>query len=572
MNWKFKTAASKSSIDSLSKELKINEVLSRLLVQRGIDTFDKAKHFFTPKLEDLHDPFLMKDMDLAVERLLKAVEVQEKVMVFGDYDVDGTTAVALMTSFLESLGIEVLSYIPDRYAEGYGVSYKGIDKAQEEGISLIIALDCGIKSLDHVSYAKERDVEFIICDHHRPGDELPKALAILDPKRRDCSYPFKELCGCGVGFKLAQAMTQKLELSFDHLRSYLDLCAISIGSDLVSVTGENRILAFYGLKELNNREEVRPGLKIIMEQANRPYFTLTDVIFVIGPRINAAGRMKHGLFAVELLLETDLMQAEKRAADINDFNSERRETDQEISELALQQIKENKEEECPATVVYDQSWHKGVIGIVASRLIETYYRPTLVFTKSGDKLAASARSIKGFDVYKALEQCTDHLLQFGGHKYAAGLTLKLEQYESFKKRFIEVVDQMGKSLDKTPELSIDSELSFDQIDDKFYRILNRMEPFGPDNEKPVFCSKDLIDTGYVKAIGKDSKHLKFQAKDPVANKTFEAIGFGLAPKISCFEENTNLALAYQLDKNYFRGSESMQLLVKDIKGADSIEN
>ncbi len=572
MNWKFKTAVSKSSITSLSKELGINEVLSRLLVQRGIDSFDKAKHFFTPKLEDLHDPFLMKDMDVAVQRLLQAVEVQEKVMVFGDYDVDGTTAVALMTSFLESLGVEVLSYIPDRYEEGYGVSYKGIDKAEEEGISLIVALDCGIKSLDHVVYAKERDIEFIICDHHRPGDELPKALAILDPKRRDCSYPFKELCGCGVGFKLAQAMTQKLELSFDHLRAYLDLCAISIGSDLVSVTGENRILAFYGLKELNNREGVRPGLKIIMEQANRPYFTLTDVIFVIGPRINAAGRMKHGLFAVELLLETDFIQAEKRAAEINTFNSERRETDREISELALAQIKQNKEEECPATVVYDQTWHKGVIGIVASRLIETFYRPTLVFTMSGDKLAASARSVKGFDVYKAIEQCKDHLLQFGGHKYAAGLTLKPEQYDSFKKRFMEVVAQMGKSVDKTPELTIDSELSFDEIDDKFYRILNRMEPFGPDNEKPVFCSKDLIDTGFAKAIGKDNKHLKFQAKDPKANKTFEAIGFGLAPKLDCFEENAGLALAYQLDKNYFRGTESLQLLVKDIKAVDSIEN
>jgi len=558
MKWKYRPQL---SAPLLEKELGVNPVLSRLLAQRGIETFDQARSFFNPDLNDLHNPYLMKDMSKAVARVCEAISVNEKVMVYGDYDVDGTTSVALMTSFLETLDIDLTPYIPDRYLEGYGISFKGIDIAEQKGISLIIALDCGIKSIDHIAYAKEKGIDFIICDHHRPGDELPNAVAVLDPKQLDCNYPFKELSGCGVGFKLCQALQEKLELEYDDLIPLLDLCAISIGADIVPVNGENRILAFHGLKELNKRN--RPGLKVLMAQSDHKEFSLTDVIFTIGPKINAAGRMKHGLYAVELLLENQDEAAYLKGEEINEFNSNRRTADQGTSQEALEQILENNEQKHPATVVFKEDWHKGVIGIVASRLIDTYYRPTLVFTRSGNVLAASARSVRGFDVYNALNECSDLLEQFGGHMYAAGLTIKPENFAAFKKRFNQVVKDTLTEEQKIQEITVDSELPFELIDEKFYRILKRMQPFGPENERPVFVTRNLKDTGYAKTVGDEGKHLKVQFKDIEKDITFNGIGFGLGPKID--QCGQLLDVAYELDKNSFRGQENFQLMIKDIK-------
>ncbi|MGB0837569.1 MAG: single-stranded-DNA-specific exonuclease RecJ [Flavobacteriaceae bacterium] len=563
MIWEFKEKANSEISQNLQDTLKIDSVLAGLMVQRGLTTFDKAKAFFNPDLADLHDPFLMKDMDLAVARILKALEQGEKVMVFGDYDVDGTTSVALMSSYLETLDLEIVNYIPDRYKEGYGISNKGIETAAAQQISLIVALDCGIKSIDHIAYAKELGVDFIICDHHRPGAEIPDAVAVLDPKRKDCEYPYEELSGCGVGFKLIQALQQTLELDFDDLVTYLDLCAISIGADIVDVTGENRILAHHGMALLNR--EARPGIQALMDQNDKEQYSLTDVIFTIGPKINASGRMEHGLYAVELLLEQDPQIAKQKAEAIQNFNEERKEADQRISKEALEQIIAQNEQEASATVVYDESWHKGVIGIVASRLIDTYYRPTLVFTKSGDVLAASARSVKGFDVYKAIEACSELLEQFGGHMYAAGMTLKEENYPAFKKKFLSVVEAQHKEEDKIKEISIDQELPFKYIDDKFYRILRRMEPFGPGNELPVFCTRNLWETGYARLLGSDECHLKLNLQDLEEDKTYQAIGFGLGDSFDLVKDSSKVDVVYHLSQNNFRGNVNFQLMLQDIK-------
>lgn len=558
MKWNFKQ---KVDAESLSSQLGIDPVLGQLLVQRGIDTFEKARLFFNPDISALHNPYLMKDMDKAVARIKEALQKNQRVLVFGDYDVDGTTSVALMCSFLESLDMDLLPYIPDRYQEGYGVSQKGIDFAKEQGVSLIIALDCGVKSVDLVDYASSLDMDFIICDHHRPGTVLPDAVAVLDPKREDCDYPYKELSGCGVGFKLCQALQEDLQLDFTDLINLLDFCAISIGADLVAVDGENRILAHHGLVVLNQRK--RPGLAALMAQSDHKNFSLTDVIFTIGPKINAAGRMKHGLYAVELLLESDLQKAIAKAEDINAFNAERRDADQTISKEALELIEQDGEQQDAATVVFQQHWHKGVIGIVASRLIDTYYRPTLVFTKSGEYLAASARSVTGFDVYNAIDSCSDLLVQFGGHKYAAGLTIKPENFKAFKAKFNQIVSETITDIQKIREVDIDAQLPFASIDDKFYRILGRMEPFGPSNERPVFVSVGLRETGYAKAVGDDGKHLKLQLKDESVDKTYNAIGFGLGDQLPhCIGL---LDVVYELDKNSFRGQENFQLMLKDVK-------
>ncbi len=424
MIWEQIEKGNPEAVESLKASLNIAQPLAELLVQRGIHTFDEAKYYFRPSLKNLHDPFLMKGMGRAVERLTKALKHNESILVYGDYDVDGTTSVALVYSYLKQLNPNTFAYIPDRYKEGYGLSYQGIDYAKDNQIGLIICLDCGIKAIEKVDYANTHSIDIIICDHHRPGDTVPEAHAILNPKQKDCNYPFKELCGCGIGFKLIQGLHSRLKQPETKIWSYLDLVATAIGSDIVPINGENRILAHFGLKVLNTAP--RPGFKAILGLAGKKDLSITDVVFIIGPRINAAGRMKHGLHAVELLIEEDLEKASLMAKSIEDFNTERKTTDREITEEALQQIQENKEESYKTTVVYQESWHKGVIGIVASRLTETYYRPTLVFTKSGDYLAASARSVKGFDVYNALEHCSDLMEQFGGHKYAAGLTLKEE--------------------------------------------------------------------------------------------------------------------------------------------------
>ncbi|MBL4887767.1 MAG: single-stranded-DNA-specific exonuclease RecJ, partial [Flavobacteriaceae bacterium] len=443
MRWSLKPKPDLKKVNELAHSLGVENSIAGLLIQRGIINFNDAKRFFRPQLSHLHDPFLMKDMTKAVNRIETAIENNETIMVYGDYDVDGTTSVALVSSYLEGSYPNITTYIPDRYDEGYGISYKGIDFAHDNDISLIIALDCGIKAIDKVAYASEKGIDFIICDHHRPGEQVPKAVAILNPKQSDCNYPYKELCGCGVGFKLLQALSEKRNEPEELLLPYLDLVATAIGADIVPITGENRVLAYHGLHIINTLP--RPGFKAIIDQVKKDQLTITDVVFIIAPRINAAGRMKHGNYAVSLLKENDVESAENFAAEIEHFNSERRDTDKRITQEALEQIKIHKEEEGFTTVVYHENWHKGVIGIVASRLIETYYRPTLVFTKSGDKLAASARSVKGFDVYQALEACSDYIEQFGGHKYAAGLTLKPEQYQGFKNKFEAVVSQ---SIDK----------------------------------------------------------------------------------------------------------------------------
>ncbi|MEG9327559.1 single-stranded-DNA-specific exonuclease RecJ [Salinimicrobium catena] len=562
MRWTLKPKPDPETVSNLSKSLGVGKPIASLLVQRGIKTFEDAKKFFRPSLEDLHDPFLMQDMLPAVERIEKAIEQGENILVYGDYDVDGTTSVALVSSYLISYYPNVATYIPDRYDEGYGVSYKGIDFAADNDISLIIALDCGIKAKEKVAYASEKGIDFIICDHHRPGKEIPDAVAVLDPKREDCNYPYKELCGCGVGFKLLQALTSRREENFEILLPYLDLVATAIGADIVPVTGENRILAYHGLRVINAAP--RPGFKAILEQVKKSVLTLNDVVFIIAPRINAAGRMKHGLHAVKLLTEENEIMAVKFAEEIESYNRERRDTDKAITLEALAQIEEMKEQERLTTVVYHENWHKGVIGIVASRLTETYYRPTLVFTRSGEKLAASARSVKGFDVYDALEGCSEYIEQFGGHKYAAGLTLLEVQYENFKRKFEEVVSA---SIDKNlliPEISIDAEINLQEITPKFYRILKQFAPFGPGNMRPVFMSRRLEDTGYAKCVGEDQTHLKCRLQHSPSGVSYGAIGFNLGNKCGLLAERQKIKAVFGIEENEFNGNVSLQLKLKDI--------
>ena len=561
MRWTLKPKPQPDKVIKLQELLQVDESIASLLVQRGIDTYEEAKTFFRPSLDDLHDPYLMKDMDKAVSRIEQAVADDENILVYGDYDVDGTTAVSLMSSYLLSFYSNVATYIPDRYDEGYGISYQGIDFANDNDFSLIIALDCGIKANDKVNYASEKGIDFIICDHHRPGDKIPEAIAILDPKRNDCEYPYKELCGCGVGFKLIQALASKEGKTTEDLVEYLDLVATAIGADIVPITGENRVLAYFGLQVIN--EVPRTGFKAIINQVKKDTLTITDVVFIIAPRINAAGRMKHGQYAVNLLTETDLETAIQFAEEIEAFNTDRRDTDKQITEEALQQIEEQKEQENFATVVYHETWHKGVIGIVASRLTETYYRPTLVFTKSGNKLAASARSVKGFDVYNALEACSEHIEQFGGHKYAAGLTLKEENYEAFKQAFESAVSNTIEKHMLTPEVTIDAEITLDSITPKFYRILSQFAPFGPGNMTPVFMSSDLRDTGYGKCVGEDDKHLRVTVSQN-GNKLV-GIGFGLGDKIDLILNRKPFKAAFSIDENHWNGTVSLQLKLRDVK-------
>ncbi|WP_299118653.1 single-stranded-DNA-specific exonuclease RecJ [uncultured Tenacibaculum sp.] len=561
MRWKSKPEPNSSNVNQLAKELGISKVLAKILVQRNIDTFDKAKLFFRPNLNDLHDPFLMKDMNIAVQRIEEAINKGENILVYGDYDVDGTTAVSLMSSYLKTIHPNISTYIPDRYKEGYGVSYDGIDFADDNDFSLIIALDCGIKAIDKVAYASSKNIDFIICDHHKPGNEVPKAVAVLNPKQIDCNYPYDELCGCGVGFKLIQALASRRGETINDLIPYLDLVATAIAADIVPMTGENRTLTYFGLQVINSQP--RNGIRAIIQQTQKKELTITDVVFIIAPRINAAGRMKHGNYAVELLTEMNLDAAVEFAGAIEKFNSDRKDLDKKITQEALMQIEENKEEENFTSVVFDESWHKGVIGIVASRLIETYYRPTLVFTKSGEKLAASARSVKGFDVYNALEQCSEFIEQFGGHKYAAGLTLLPEQYENFKAKFEEVV---SKTIDKdllTPEVSIDAEIDLSEITPKFYRIIQQMAPFGPLNMKPVFSTSSVRDNGYGKQVGADKTHLKLNIIYGSDNKTYNAIGFNLGKKISSIQNDFDIV--YTLDQNTWNNYTSLQLVLKDLR-------
>jgi len=561
MRWTLKKEPEKEKIDKLARELQVDSSIVKILCQRQIETFEEAKKFFRPNLKDIHDPFLLKDMDLAVARIETAILNKENILIYGDYDVDGTTAVSLVSSYLKTITPNIATYIPDRYAEGYGISYTGIDFAEDNDFSLIIALDCGIKAIEKVAYAKEKNIDFIICDHHKPGDKIPDAVAVLNAKRTDCYYPFDELCGCGVGFKLIQALGTNRNQTITDFLPYLDLVATAIAADIVPMVGENRVLAYYGLQVIN--EQPRNGIKAIIHQINKKELTITDVVFIIAPRINAAGRMKHGNYAVELLTEMDFDTAIKFAADIETFNADRKDLDKQITNEALIQIIDNKEENKNTTVVYKENWHKGVIGIVASRLIETYYRPTLVFTKSGDKLAASARSVKGFDVYNALQECSAFIEQFGGHKYAAGLTLLPENYIHFKSKFEEVV---SKTIDKkllTPEITIDAEIELSEITPKFFRILQQMAPFGPQNMKPVFKTTCVRDNGYGKKVGADETHLKLNVFQGDNKQTFNAIGFNLGNKMDYVQDEFDIV--YTLDENEWNGYKSIQLVLKDLK-------
>ena len=561
MRWYLKEKDEQDQIEKLANDLSVENTIAKILFNRNITTYNKAKKFFRPSLEDLHDPFLMKDMHLAVKRIESAIINNENILVFGDYDVDGTTAVSLVSSYLKSIYTNVSTYIPDRYEEGYGVSYKGIEFADDNNFSLIIALDCGTKAIEKVAYAKQRNIDFIICDHHKPGIEIPRAIAVLNPKREDCSYPFDELCGCGVGFKLIQALGKSRKQTINDLVPYLDLVATAIAADIVPMNGENRTLAYFGLEVINSNP--RNGIKAIIQQVKKQRLTITDVVFIIAPRINAAGRIKHGNYAVELLTEMDLESANKFAAAIEIFNTDRKELDKKITNEALIQIIDNKEEKQFTSVVFKENWHKGVIGIVASRLIETYYRPTLVFTKSGDKLAASARSVKGFDIYNALDKCEEFIEQFGGHKYAAGLTLLPENYENFKNKFENIVETtISKDL-LTPEIMIDAEIDLSEITPKFYRIIEQMGPFGPQNSKPTFKTSSVRDNGYGKQVGADKTHLKLNLISGTDKKTYNAIGFNLGNKISTIQNNFDIV--YALDKNEWNGVKSIQLLIKDLQ-------
>ena len=558
--WTLKPSPDPSKIQSLQEDLGVNKLIASILVQKGIDTFQKAKRFFRPSLEDLNDPFLMKDMAKAVHRIEKAIEQKEKILVYGDYDVDGTTSVAMMYSFLSTIHHQRSFYIPDRYDEGYGISYKGIDFASREGFSLIICLDCGIKAIEKVSYAKDKGIDFIICDHHRPGNSVPNAVAILDPKQTDCEYPYKELTGCGVGFKLIQAYAQKNEISFDSLMPYLDLLAISIAADIVPITDENRVLAFYGLKQLNKNPRV--GVKALIDVSNRKNeLTISDVVFGIAPRINAAGRIHHAKKAVELLVENDQKKANEIAKSINEYNINRKTLDEAITKEALTMVKKNHK----STVVFHKNWHKGVIGIVASRLIEHHYRPTIVFTESNGMLTGSARSVSGFDVYNAIESCSDFIVQFGGHKYAAGLSIKKEQLSAFSKKFEEIVSTTILDEQCAPEILIDAKIEVNEIDKKLVRILNQMEPFGPQNNRPVFCSNNIIDNGYGRLIGSDKSHIKLGITDHNKSNVIDAIGFRMAHKYPIIERGDSFDVCYVIEENEWNGAVNLQLRIKDIK-------
>ena len=560
--WNFKPLPPQATVIQLQQELNISEPLAILLAQRGITTFQQAKDFFRPTLSQLHNPFLMKGMKEAVTRLDHALKNNETILIYGDYDVDGTSAVSLMERYLSTFTSKLFTYVPDRYTEGYGISFQGIDYAKTQGCTLIIALDCGIKAIDKVQYAKEKGIDCIIADHHRPSDQVPDAVAVLDPQQADCPYPYKELCGCGLGFKLAQAYHEYLQRPFSELMSLLDLVAVATAADIVPMNGENRTLMYFGLEVINQQPSA--GVKALFGE-HQGAITVSDVVFKAAPRINAAGRIEHGKYAVALLTEPDAEKALLKAQEIDKLNTHRKELDSYIAEQALGQIESNGEQNRYTSVVLNEKWHKGVIGIVASRLIEHYYRPTIVFTKSGDKYAASARSVQGFDIYEALEQCSQYLEQFGGHKYAAGLTLLPEQYPLFKEAFETVVKQTINPELRTPKLSIDTALPLSKLTQKFYNILKQFEPFGPQNLPPLFYAENVVDTGFAKHIGKTNEHLKLCLREVGNTAYFDAIGFGLAYKLPLITSGKPFSIVYSVEENVWNGKVSLQLQVRDIR-------
>ncbi|MFR9534651.1 MAG: single-stranded-DNA-specific exonuclease RecJ [Rikenellaceae bacterium] len=571
--------SSQELVDNLATKLSISPVLASLLTQRGIDSVEKARNFFNPQLSDLHDPFLMKDMDRAVERIEAAVANDEFILVYGDYDVDGTTAVSLVYKFLKQIGHKnLLFYIPDRYTDGYGISYKGIDHAHRKGATLIIALDCGIKAIEKVVYAKEKGIDFIICDHHLPAEEIPAAVAVLDPKRVDCTYPFDELSGCGVGFKLVQAYAQRHGIPFSKIEHLLDLLAVSIASDIVPLTGENRILAHHGLIRLNRNPS--KGLHSIIKICGleRHSITIDDIVFKIGPRINAAGRMRMdendlnappsgGYAAVELLIEGNESAAAKFGTEIDSFNQDRKSIDRSVTIEAHSYIENNeKYRHAKCTVIYNPEWMKGIVGIVASRLIETYYRPTVVLTRSNDFVTGSARSIPGFDLYQAIESCSDLLENFGGHMYAAGLTMRPENVEEFTRRFSAYVDENIDPATLIPQVDVDLEILFSDITPAFRRDLKKFQPFGPGNTAPVFATKSVSNHGDAMLVGADMEHLRMdltQRQKP--NTRIQTIAFGQPAHFEWIRSGHPIDVCYHIVENHYRGSVTMQLRIKDIK-------
>lgn len=562
--WLYKNRGDDKKVQELANQLNISIANSRLLFQRGINTYDEAKQFFRPQLKDLYDPFLMKGMGIAVESLTRAISNNEKVLIYGDYDVDGTTSVALMYTFLKKITQNIDYYVPDRETEGYGISTQGVDYAKENGCSLVIALDCGIKANDKIDYAKTLGIDFIICDHHLPGDKVPDALAVLDPKQIDCNYPDKDLSGCGVGFKLAQAFASKNNVPKEDIYKLLDLVAVSIASDIVPVVGENRILAYYGLEILNHNPRV--GLQSLIQITNLKNKTIdvNDIVFKIGPRINAAGRLKTARYSVQLLIEQDYVKAQEFADEINNINSDRRDIDASITKQALEVINQsealiNKK----STVLFNSEWHKGVVGIVASRMIEHFYRPTVILTESNGMLTGSARSVRGFNVYEAIDSCSDLLNGYGGHMYAAGLNLKKENLEQFIERFESFVSKKITKDQLTPKIEIDLKINLDDIDSKFYNIVRQMSPFGPGNMRPVFAIDHLLDNGNSKIVGKDMSHLKLSVKQSGSSSNMNGIAFSKADFYPQMKDS-EFSACFNLSENEFRGKVSLEMEVKDL--------
>ncbi len=557
------TAAPKlndQKVEQLAELINVSPIIARLLLQRGVETFEQAKKFFRPQLTDLYDPFLMKDMDKAIDRIILGLHRKERVMIYGDYDVDGTTSVSIVFSYFSKFTSNIEYYIPDRYKEGYGISKIGIDYAKETGVSLIIALDCGTRSIELIAYAASLGIDFIVCDHHLPGDELPDAVALLNPKRKDCTYPYKELSGCGIGFKLIQAYAQANDLSFDDVCKYLDLVAVSTCSDIVEIRDENRILVYYGLKKINENPCI--GLQALLQSYQiKEEYEVSDIVFGIGPKINAAGRIADAKSSVKLLIEEDFHQARSLAKTLIDNNTERKDIDSDITKEALEMLENSAElRSRKSTVLYSEKWHKGVIGIVASRLIETYYKPTIIFSEVNGMLTGSARSIKDFDVHDAIGACGDLVVQYGGHKYAAGLTIKKESFEAFTERFEEIVNQNSTEELRTPEISYDTEIDFSEITQKFFVVLDQFKPHGPGNMTPIFRTNHVSDSG--SRIVKE-KHLKLMAYQ--SGTRFDGIAFNMSDAFPMISKNLPFDVCYSLEMNEFKGVRNLQLKVRDIR-------
>jgi single-stranded-DNA-specific exonuclease len=562
------TAQQQECKENLANELIISPILAELLVQRDINSFEEARRFFRPNLDDLHNPFLMADMDKAVARLTKALQNNEKILIYGDYDVDGTTSVSMVYRFLTKYSSQIGFYIPDRYTEGYGISKQGIDYAADNGFSLVIALDCGIKAIEKVTYANSRSVDFIICDHHTPEPDnvLPPAVAVLDPKRDDCTYPYKHLSGCGVGFKLLQAFAEKNGIDFKELIPLLDLVALSIASDIVPITGENRILAFFGLKQLNSSPST--GVKGIIDVCGLKdkESTISDIVFKIGPRINASGRMKLASEAVELLISKNYDFVKGKSETINEYNNDRKDLDKNITDEAIAMIKANKKlQDKKSIVLYNPDWHKGIVGIVASRLTEEFYKPSIVMTESNDLASGSARSVAGFDLYKAIDSCRDLLKNFGGHTYAAGLSMKIENVPAFMENFEKFVADNITEEQQSPQIEVDAMLEFKDITPKFFRILKQFAPFGPDNMKPVFVSKKVFDYGTSRLVGKDQEHLKLELIDSSSENVMNGIAFRMHEFNEPLKALNPLDICYTIEENTFNANTSIQLMIRDIK-------